>query len=149
MDYIIGAGAILETGDPGSITPASLHANVDAAIARSAQAVAIDFESTSAETLQRLFIVAPGWNASQFRVEVTQPLQAQRTCTLADVLLRLADATQAPEVHLFAHYFPDEQTGAALAKRGITLIAHPLESIEAASVVAGQRCKRWGAVPAA
>jgi hypothetical protein len=145
MDYIIGAGAILETGESGTITPATLHANVDAALAQRVRAAAIDFEGTSVQAMQRLLIVAKGWNGAQFRAAVSDNLRARRECTLADVLTALAAQTQADEVHVFAHWLPDEGTCETLAARGIAVISHPLESISAASLVAGQRLRRWAA----
>jgi len=145
MDYIIGAGAILETGASGSITAAALHANVEPALAQRVRAAAVDFEGTSAESMQRLLIVAKGWNGAQFRSAVTDKLRTARECSLADVLATLASETQTDEVHVFAHWLADEATCEALAQRGITLISHPLESISAASLVAGQRLRRWAA----
>lgn len=149
MDYIIGAGAILETGESGTITPATLHADVDRALAQRVRVAAVDFEGTSVQAMQRLLVVAQGWNGAQFRTRVSETLREQRECTLADVLNTLAAQADAQEVHVFAHWLPDEATCAALASRGVALIAHPLESIRAASLVAGQRCRRWGAAPAA
>lgn len=143
MDYIIGAGAILESGEQGSITPATLHAQVDAALARRVKAAAIDFESTDMHALQRLVVLAEGWNAARFRSEISQPLREQRECTLSDVLGTLARGTGATEVHLFAHWLPDEATCADLRAQGIEVVAHPLEAIDAASLVAGQRHRRW------
>jgi hypothetical protein len=64
---------------------------------------------------------------------------------LADVLRELAREAATNEVHLFAHWLADEPTCAALAADGITLVAHPLESIHAAALVAGQRYRRWAA----
>lgn len=145
MDYIIGAGAILETGESGTITPATLHANVDTALAQRVRVAAVDFEGTSAEAMRRLLIVAQGWNGAQFRTAVSDKLRAQRECTLADVLVTLAREVATDEVHLFAHWLADDTTCAELAAHGITLVAHPLESISAASLVAGQRLRRWAA----
>lgn len=145
MDYIIGAGAILETGESGSITPATLHANVEAALAQRVRAAAVDFEGTSAESMRRLLIVAQGWNGARFRISISDKLRAQRDCTLADVLATLASQAQTNEVHLFAHWLADEPTCETLARQGITVISHPLESISAASLVAGQRLRRWAA----
>jgi hypothetical protein len=142
MDYIIGAGAILETGEGGTITPATLHANVDPALAQRARVLAVDFEGTSPHAMQRLLILAQGWNAAQFRTAVSDRLRQQRTCTLADVLGTLATEAQADEVHLFSHWFPDEETCAALTERGVRIVSHPVESIQAASLVAGQRVRR-------
>lgn len=145
MDYIIGAGAILETGENGSITPATLHAHVDEALAARVKAAAIDFEGASPTALRRLLLIAPGWNAAAFRSGVTDRLRSRQTCTLADVLAALAQAAGTAEVHMFSHWLPDGQTCAELCEHGIDVIAHPLETIDAASVVAGQRNHRWRA----
>ena len=142
MDYIIGAGAILESGESGTITPAALHAQVEPALAQRVRVAAVDFEGTSIEGMQRLVVLGQGWNAARFRTGVSERLR-QRTCTLADVLTTLAAEARADEVHIFAHWLPDEATCAALAGRNIAVVAHPLESIRAASLVAGQRCRRW------
>lgn len=145
MDYIIGAGAILETGEAGTITPATLHANVDPALAQRVRVAAVDFEGTSVAAMQRLLIVAQGWNGAQFRTGVSDPLRQRRECTLAEVLGTLAVNAQADEVHLFAHWLPDDATCAELERQGVSIISHPLESIAAASLVAGQRLRRWAA----
>ena len=149
MEYMIGAGAILETGASAKVTPAMLHARVDPALSRSVHAAAIDFEGSSAETLRRLLVLVPGWNARRFRSSVTDGLIEQGTCSLADVLANLAAATGVPEVHLFSHWLPDEATCQALSDRGISLITYPLEAIQTAAVVAGQRHTRWKAFRAA
>jgi hypothetical protein len=149
MEYMIGAGAILETGQAAKVTPAMLHARVDPALARSVRAAAVDFEGSSAEALRRLLVLVPGWNAGQFRSAVTDPLIEQGTCSLADVLAKLAGAAQVAEVHLFSHWLADDATCRTLAERGITLIAYPLEAIQSAAVVAGQRHRRWKASRAA
>ena len=145
MEYIIGAGAILESGEAGSITPATLHAHVDAALAERVRVAAIDFDATSPERLKRLLVLSQGWNSSQFRAEVTEPLRNRHECSLADVLRTLAQAANASEVHLFAHWLPDEATCAELEADAIALVCHPLESIYAASVVHGQHRELWRA----
>jgi hypothetical protein len=149
MEYMIGAGAILETGNAAKVTAAMLHARVDPMLARSVSAAAVDFDGTSHDALRRLLVLVPGWNASRFRSRVTDPLIERGTCSLADVLSTLAGAAQSAEVHLFAHWLPDEATYATLKGRGIGLIVHPLEAIESAALVAGQRHTRWKAARAA
>ena len=144
MDYIIGAGAILESGDHGTITPATLHAHVDPAVASSVAVAAIDFESAHLTGLKRLLVLAQGWNSARFRVDVTDRLRERRESTIADVFRTLAQASGATEVHLFAHWLPDDQTCASLLADGIAVVAHPLETIEAASLVTGQHRERWG-----
>ncbi|HZT13414.1 MAG TPA: hypothetical protein VFA29_11450 [Candidatus Baltobacteraceae bacterium] len=145
MDYIIGAGAILESGEQATITPATLHARVEPALAGRVVVAAVDFESTSPSSLQRLMLLVQGWDAATFRSSVSQALLERRECELADVFLVLAQAANVCEVHVFAHWLPDEVTCARLAQSGISLVAHPLESIEAAALVCGQRCRRWHA----
>jgi hypothetical protein len=145
MDYIIGAGALLETGNGGSITPAALHAQVDPALAERVRAAAIDFESASLSTLRRLMVVGRGWDPATVRSSISEPLRKRGICSLADVLRVLARAAGAPEVHLFAHWLPDDETCAALREEGIAIVAHPLESIAAASLVASQRREQWPA----
>lgn len=149
MEYMIGAGAILETGEAAKVTPAMLHARVDAALSRSVGAAAIDFEGSSADALRRLLVLVPGWNARRFRSSVTDALIEKGTCSLADVLAKLAAAAGVAEVHLFSHWLPDEDTCASLAQRGIGLVTYPLEAIRSAAVVAGQRHTRWKASRAA
>ncbi|HET9097485.1 MAG TPA: hypothetical protein VFN37_12540 [Candidatus Baltobacteraceae bacterium] len=149
MDYIIGAGAILETGESGSITSATLHAQVDPALAQRVCVAAVDFEGTSLETMRRLLVIGQGWNGARFRSCVSDKLRARHECTLADVLRTLGEQAPSGEVHLFAHWFADDETCEALSRAGLTLVSHPLESIRAACLVSGQRCRRWGAVPAA
>lgn len=141
--------AILEAGDPATITPATLHAQVDPALAAQVQVAAVDFESTTARGMQRFLIVAQGWNAGRFREQVAERLRRQHVCSLADVLGTVAAEAQVREIHLFAHWLADEETHRQLAGLGFTLITHPLECIRAASLVAGQRCRRWSTVPAA
>ncbi len=149
MEYMIGAGAILETGEFAKVTAAMLHARVDAMLARSVKAAAVDFDGNSPGALRRLLVLVPGWNAGRFRSCVTNPLIERGACSLADVLSMLAGAAQAPEIHLFAHWLPDDATCAALSGRGIGLVVHPLETIASAAVVAGQRHTRWKAARAA
>lgn len=145
MEYLIGAGAILEAGENGSITTAALHAQVDAPRPERIAVAAIDFEAADVSGLKRLLAIVRGWDAARFRTAVSEPLRARRECSLADVLQTLATAAQAAEVHLFARWLPDEATLANLHAAGIEVVAHPLESIGAAAIVSGQRCKRWKA----
>ena len=145
MDYIIGAGAILESGANATIAPATLHARVDPAIAARARAVAVDFEGVSPLAISKMLVLVQGWNTGTFRVRVSDELTKRRECSLADVFETLALASGAGELHLFAHWLPDEATCDQLRSRGVEIVAHPLESIEAASLVSGQRCRRWQA----
>jgi hypothetical protein len=141
MEYIIGSGAILEAGPHGGITPASLHANVEVP-GGSIRAAAIDFEGTSAARVQKLLVVAQGAGTVQARTGIELPLRARGDCSLADVLWTLAQAASSNEVHLFSHWLPDEETCADLEARGVGLVVHPLEAIQAASLVSGQRYRR-------
>jgi hypothetical protein len=142
MDYIIGAGAILESEPGGGITPAALHAQVDPVLAQRVAAAVVDFEGTSPVLPMRLLAVVPGMNAGEFREAVTAPLRQHDACSLADVLRILAHGAGSAEVHFFAHWLPDDETLDALAAQGIAVVGHPLESIQAASIVAGQRFRR-------
>jgi hypothetical protein len=94
--------------------------------------------------MRRLLVIGQGWSAAQFR-PIADRLRSRRECSLADVLGELAMNGGAQEIHLFAHWLADDETCAALAARGIALVCHPLESIRAASLVAGQRYRRWAA----
>jgi hypothetical protein len=145
MDYIIGAGAILESGEHASIAPANLHARVDPALAARVAAAAIDFESTSASGMRKLLVLVPGFDPGRFQALVGKPLRERGDCSLADVFVVLARAAGVSEVHLFAHWLPGEETCAPLQAAGLTLVAHPLEVISEASIVAGQRVRYWRA----
>ena len=147
--YIIGAGAVLRTGSQSSITPAALHAQVDPALAATARAVAIDFEGTSAQAMRRLLLVAAGWNAREFRDGVTERLLERGDCSLADVLEMLAGATGVDEIHLFAHWIPDDSTCEALEAAGVAVVVHPIEAIDQAALIAEQRHVRWNSGRAA
>jgi hypothetical protein len=46
-------------------------------------------------------------------------------------------------VHLFARWSPEAAMSAGLAIAGVRLVTHPLESIEQAALVSGQRLSRW------
>jgi hypothetical protein len=145
MEYLIGAGAILEAGEDGGITPATLHAQLRGVAPEGVAAAAIDFEAAEPAGLKRLLVMGQGFDAIRFRAGVAEPLQAQRECSLADVLRTLAKAAHTSRVHLFARWLPDAQTRESLRIAGIEVVAQPLESIDAAAIVSGQRCKRWRA----
>lgn len=140
MEYIIGAGAILESS--GGITPATLHAEAAPGLAQRVRAAVIDFEGTPAALPARILAVVAGADAARFRKAVIAPLHEKRDCTLADILSILARAAGCAELHVFAHWLPDEETCAQLRAEAIEVVAHPLESIQAASIVSGQRLRR-------
>lgn len=142
-EYLIGAGAVLTAGPESSIAEATLHAQTDPQLAAQVEAAVIDFEAATPEELSRIVIVAAGWCGSRFRAEVVRPLLALRECALADVVVVLAKATAVSEVHLFARWLPSETMLGALASEGVRLISHPLESIDQAALVSGQRRSRW------
>jgi hypothetical protein len=144
-EYLIGAGAVLTAGATASIAGATLHAQTDSQAADEIRAAVIDFEARSAQELSRIVIVATGWPPSRFEAEVTKPLLARGECTLADVMERLAAATAASELHLFARWLPDVALTTALREKGVTLVANPIEAIEQAALVCGQRLNRWRA----
>jgi len=143
MEYIIGAGAMLEAGDSATITPAVLHARVDEALAAIVSVSAVDFEGTDPTALRRLLVTVKGWNAARFRTEVSETFLARRDCSLADIFVGLAQAAGVSDVHLFAHWLPDEATARALEAAGIRITVHPLEVIDLAALIFGQRNYRW------
>lgn len=143
--YLIGAGAVLKAGPTASIAPATLHAQTDPGLSREIGAALVDFESTDVAELSRVLIVAAGWSGGRFQAEVIQSLLARRDCTLTDVIGILATATGVSEVHLFARWHLDESTAAELEKRGVRVKAHPLEAIDQAALISGQRLVRWPA----
>lgn len=148
-DYLIGSGAILTAGAAASITPATLHARVAAAIAGATRCAAIDLEGTQPGELARLLVVVQGWDGATFAREVTPRLIERATCSLAQVLAILAEAARAPEVQFFAHYLPDEATEAELNGYGVGLVTNPLAAIESAALISEQRYTRWNGVRAA
>ncbi len=142
-DYIIGSGVTVTSGEQATITPTALHAHVDPALAAIARAVAIDFEGTSTTAMRRLLLIAPGWNSGTFQRGVTSRLMELGTCGLAEVLKTLAMATGSREVHIFAHWLPDDETCVTLGGAGITLVVHSLDAIEQAALIADQRHLLW------
>jgi hypothetical protein len=142
-EYLIGAGALLTAGPESSIAGATLHAQTDALLANQVRAALVDFEAADAEELSRIVIMATGWRGARFDAEVIQPLTTLRECSLADVIAALASATGELEVHLFARWLPGSALAADLRRRGIGLVAHPLEAIVQAALVSGQRFARW------
>ncbi len=143
-DYVIGSGALLTAGRNAAIAAATLHAQTDAGLAPTIKAALVDFESSPGCDLSKVLVVASGWNAARFRAAVIEPLLARVECTLADVLGVLAEAAATPEVHIFARWFPDDLLTAALAREGVTAVAHPLDAIHRAALISGQSYRRWG-----
>lgn len=141
MEYVIGSGAILEAGPQSGITPAALHANLDAP-AGAIEAAAFDFDGTCAERICKMLVIVKGASPAAVRDGIEIPLRSRGDCSLGDVFETLASAARTRVVHLFAHWLPDEATVTHLAERGIELVAHPVESVCAASVVSGQRHRR-------
>jgi hypothetical protein len=142
-EYFIGAGALLTAGPTASIAGATLHAQTEPGLAGRIKAAVVDFEATQVAEVSRLLLVAAGWSGARFQAEVVRRLLARRECALADVMAILAEATGAREIHVFAHWLPDDATTAALAKQGVTVIAHALGAIGQAALVSGQRVRRW------
>ncbi|MGA7570656.1 MAG: hypothetical protein WBG27_06820 [Candidatus Aquilonibacter sp.] len=142
-DYVIGSGAVLTAGPSASIAGATLHAQTDGALAASVRAALVDFESSSCTELTKVVVLATGWNAARVRADLVEPLLSRGSCTLADVLAQLARAAQTSEVHVFARWLPHEVLTAALAREGVILVVHPLESIRQAALICGQNYSRW------
>ncbi|HEY1883048.1 MAG TPA: hypothetical protein VGG51_08405 [Candidatus Cybelea sp.] len=142
-EYLIGAGALLTAGPSATIRGATLHAQPGFELAGQVSAAVVDLESTGPAELSRLLIVAAGWSGARFHREVVGELLAQRECGLNDVIETLAAAVRTDEIHLFARWRPDAAMSDALQRKGIRLIAHPLEALGQASLVSGQRIERW------
>jgi hypothetical protein len=142
-EYLIGAGALLTAGPASSIAGATLHAQTDGFLAGQVRAALVDFEAAHADELSRVVIMATGWQRARFDAEVIGPLIDRRECSLAEVVGALAAATGVSEVHLFARWLPGGEMADDLRKLGVSLVAHPLEAIEQAALVTGQRFARW------
>lgn len=142
-DYLIGAGALLTAGPESSITGATLHAQTDRHLAETVKAAIIDFESAHPAELSRIIAMISGSSRGYFREAVVEPLLERRECSLAEVIRRLGEAAGTREVHVFARWSPDTQMDAELAAAGVAIVIHPLESIEQAALVCGQRVSRW------
>jgi len=147
--YVIGSGAVLTAGPSASIAGATLHAQTDPALAASVKAALVDFESTRFGDLSRVLVLAAGWNPKRFESLVLDPLVARGECSLVELLEQLARATGVPEVHVFAEWIPDEIMTAALRRAGVSIVSHPLETIQQAALVSGQRYHHWPSRPAA
>lgn len=141
-EYIIGAGAVLTAGPRAGIARATLHARTDPSLASLVRAAVIDFEASRCGDLSRIVVIGVGWNGSSVRNALVEPLMSAGECSLADVMLTLAEATASRDVHLFARWLPGEDLTEALRRRGRDLVAHPLETIRAAALVSGQTYSR-------
>lgn len=130
-------------GPTSSIAGATLHAQTDPRLAPRVKAAVIDFEGVSDHDISRIVIVATGWGRPKFEAEVIRSLLARGECSLADVIGTLRATTQAPEVHLFARWSPGGDLLRDLSGRGVRLVAHPLETLDQAALVSGQRLTRW------
>lgn len=146
--YLIGGGALLEAGDRSTITRATLHAQLNGA-GEAPRAALIDFESGTPGELRRLLVLAAGYTAERFETTVTVRLQRAGVCGIEDVAMLLAAQVETDEVHLFARWAPTEAMAGALAAAGIRLIAHPLEEIARAALIAEQRFSAWSGPPRA
>lgn len=142
-DYVIGSGALFTAGPTGGVAAATLHAKTDPTLAPSVRAALVDFESDSAGALSQVLVMAAGWNGRRFEAEIVRPLMGRGECSLVDILGLLAHEVQTNEVHVFARWLPDEVMTAALRRRGVGIVAHPLESIEQAALISGQRFTHW------
>lgn len=142
-EYLIGAGALLTAGPEASIAPATLHAQTDPLLVRAVKAAVIDFESAGPAELSRIVIMVAGWGRGRFREAVVEQLLAARECSLSDVIGQLGRGAGTSEVHLFARWSPEAGMLGEIAAAGIRLVVHPIESIEQAALVSGQRFSRW------
>jgi hypothetical protein len=142
-DYFIGSAALLTAGPAGSIVGATLHAQTDPAIAAGVCSALVDFESSRLSEISKLLLVGRGWTSGRVATEWIRPLTARGSCSLADVFELAASATGVPEVHLFSHWLPDAELAETLNRRGVAVIAHPLEAIRQAALITGQTYVRW------
>jgi hypothetical protein len=142
-EYFIGAGALLTAGPAASIAAATLHAQPASGLAERVEAALVDFEAARLGEVSRVLIVAGGWSGPRFHADVVRRLLAKQDCSLTDVIATLAEATGVGEVHLFAHWVPDQATYDALGAQGLRVVPHPLEAIGPAALVSGQRLERW------
>lgn len=142
-EYFIGAGALLTAGPAASIAGATLHAQPASGLAGKVEAALVDFEAAQLGEVSRILIVAGGWNGRRFHAAVVRRLLAQQECSLPDVIATLAEATGSAEIHLFAHWAPDRAMTDALTRRGVRIVAHPLDALGSAALVSGQRLERW------
>lgn len=144
-DYLIGAGAVLTAGRNATIAGATVHAQTEQRLASSVRAALIDFESSYKAELTKVVVVAAEWNPGRVTRELIEPLLARRECSLADVLVALAQAAGTNEVHIFAQWLADDTTVCAAAQAGVALVSHPLDAIRQAALISGQRRSRWPA----
>lgn len=142
-EYLIGAGAILTAGPNSSIAGATLHAQTDPCLASGIAAAVIDFEGSTAREISRIVIVATGWSRPKFEAEVIRSLLTRGDCSLAGVMGVLSAATGSDAVHLFARWSPDRRLLHEAAEGGLRVIAHPLDTLDQAALVSGQRLTRW------
>ncbi|HEY2474146.1 MAG TPA: hypothetical protein VGI19_05025 [Candidatus Cybelea sp.] len=141
--YLIGAGALLTAGPSATIRPATLHAQPGFELAEQVAAAVVDLESAGLAELSRLLIIAAGWSGRRFHEQIVTQLLARGECGLNDIIEVLATAVGTEEIHLFARWQPDQATTDALQRKGVRVIAHPLEALGQAALVSGQRFERW------
>jgi|SRR5579863_326343 len=140
--YIIGAGAILTAGPAAGIAPATVHAQTDDSIALTVQAAVFDFESSDERELSRVVVAGVGWDAASVRSQLTDRLRSRAACSLADVIVALAEGASVAEVHVFARWLPSESLAMEALRRGVMLIAHPLEAVRQAALISSQAFER-------
>ena len=140
--YLIGGGAILETGPRSTITRAMLHAQVCRPTDLGG-VVFIDFESGSLSEMRRVVAIGAGMSAEHFAGTVTPALQTAGVCDLEDVAAMVGDALGTRQVDVFARWAPSPELRRAFIARGLDLRFHPLESIEQAALVADHRFALW------
>ena len=141
--YIIGSGAILHSGAKAGAAAASLHAKVDPFLARRAKAIAIDFEGGRQADLDRVLLLVVGWNTARFAHAVLEPLATGGQATLSQALAACAVGSGQHELQLFARWLPDQTLRDEVRRFGVELVVHPLEAIESAALVSGQRFRSF------
>ena len=144
-EYLIATGALITAGERPCITPAALHAAVEAAVAAAARVAVVDFDGASARVPRRLLLLVRDWGARAFEASVIARLRSKGIGSCPDALAALAEGTKTGELHLFARWLPGEDLCERLAGLGVTIVAHPLEAIHRACLIE-QREREYRAV---
>ncbi len=131
--FLVGAGVQIDLHDPTLLLPARLHVRTDPRVAAGVGAALFDFEGIAAP--DRVVLLAAGWELARVRAQLVPLLLARRRPALDDLLADLARATGERELHVFARWLPPLTLAARLRRRGVTLLAHPVEIVEAAALV--------------
>lgn len=131
--FLVGAGVQIDLHDPTLLVPARLHVRTDPRLVSGVGAALFDFEGIAAPA--RVVLLAAGWELARVRACLLPSLLPRRRPVLLDLLADLARATGQRELHVFARWLPSLTLAARLRRHGVTLLAHPIEIVEAAALV--------------